>query len=213
MSAATGTTGTTTARSCHAGHPTGVAAGLGRCYEVGGQHLALDVHKSQCLPPKNHNGVVPRRVCAANLAVALNLSAFCSTYFEISANETDLPSSRATYGRVTVSVKGIGSSRPRTIPDAKHAARVPLGFPNLLKRRVLIARLHAAQFLFCHRKPHRFAGAGKRHRKTCAGSRLMVALSHRFHADGWDTSRSAAAPPCPWRGHGCVFRRGPTSPR
>ena len=40
----------------------------------------------------------------------------------------------------------------RTIPNTKHAARVLLGFPNLLKRRVLIVRLHAVLFLYCHRQ-------------------------------------------------------------
>jgi hypothetical protein len=85
--------------------------------------------------------VKPRPIFA-NLAVAFNLSAFCSTYFEISANETDLPSSRATYGRVTVSTKGRGSSGPE-LPDTKHAARVPFGFPNLLKGGVVTTRLHA----------------------------------------------------------------------
>jgi hypothetical protein len=53
--------------------------------------------------------VVKPRPIFANLAVAFNLSAFCSTYFEISANETYLPSSRATCGRVTVSIKSIGA--------------------------------------------------------------------------------------------------------
>ena len=51
----------------------------------------------------------------ANLAVAFNLSAFCSTYFEISANETDLPSSRATYGRVP------RSCRRRRLIRLRHA--------------------------------------------------------------------------------------------
>ena len=40
---------------------------------LSGMRLALDVHKSQCLPPQNHNGVVTRRACAAELAVVCTL--------------------------------------------------------------------------------------------------------------------------------------------
>ena len=96
----------------------------------------------------------------------------------------------------------------RTIPDTKNAARVPLGFPNLLKSRVLIARLHAvlSSFAVTTKVPQRFADTGKSHRKRWAASRVSVAVSQSFHAGvvecgvagkGWDTSVEPS-PALPW---------------
>jgi len=59
------------------------------------------------------------------------------------------------------------------------------GVPNLLKRRFsLLDCMRCCSSFAIDRKPRRFADAGKRHCKTCAGSRLTVALFHPFHADG-----------------------------
>ena len=53
--------------------PKSGGAGGRRAAAAGGvrakhMNLPLDVHKSQGLPPQYHNGVVPRRACAAELA-------------------------------------------------------------------------------------------------------------------------------------------------
>jgi hypothetical protein len=69
---ATGTAGTTTAGSCHAGTPQGPGPASAVLYRgslgAEGSTLALDVHKGQRLPWADHHRVRRRRARASELA-------------------------------------------------------------------------------------------------------------------------------------------------